>query len=84
MKRISLLILAALCLVGCQRSAYKEPVKAEESVACVAEQASRVTVYAGAVEDYLGQIDDYSWERKNRWEYVMIHFCSAVDRKSVV
>ncbi len=77
MKKLVLLIPVILCLCGCQQKKQTEIIKIEEA-ACMAEQASRVTVYGGAVEDYLGQIYDYSWEKPNRTEFVMLHFCSAV------
>ena len=78
MKKLALLLLVAVCLVGCRQQEKKETVKIEEAVPCVAGQAARITVYPGAQEDYLGQIYDYSWDKPNRSEYVMLHFCSAV------
>jgi N-acetyl-anhydromuramyl-L-alanine amidase AmpD len=76
-KRILFLLLAVLCLSGCQTREPVPPTIAREVVEAEATPA-RLAVYRGAVKQYLGNGLDFSWEQEFPPEYVMLHFCSAV------
>lgn len=77
MKKLFILVLSALLLTGCGRQEQMTR-RATEEAKVSAEQAQRITVYPGAQIHYLGNVYDYSWEKQYPWEYVMLHFCSAV------
>lgn len=77
MKRLFILVLSVLLLTGCSRQTQM-PRRTAEAVIDSVEQAQRITVYPGAQIHYLGNVDDFSWEKQYPWEYVMLHFCSAV------
>lgn len=76
MRKICLLLLALICLTGCE----KQPVPTSMAQAAIepVEQPAKLAVYRDAKKHYLGNGWDFSWEQQYPPEYVMIHFCSAV------
>lgn len=78
MKKILLLLLVLLLLTGCRTQEYQEPTHATVVVRMPTTEPEPTVMYPGAVEDYLGNVVDFSWPLWKGWEFVMLHFCSAV------
>lgn len=77
MKKLAIILLIFL-LAGCRTTQYQEPTHATVRVVMPTTIPEPTVVYPEAVEDYLGNVEDFSWPKWKGWEYVMIHFCSAV------
>lgn len=77
MRKLLILTLMIFLLVGCTTD-HPDPTHATVTVRMPTTEPEPIVVYPEAVEDYLGTINDFSWPKWREWEFVMIHFCSAV------